>query len=278
MKKEPIIIIGMHRSGTTMISKFLEDSGVFMGVNKEINNESIFFLHINNWMFKQANAYWDLPYSMNLLSGKFKSEIIIYLNRFLTSPYLIRYLGFKNYLKYRNLKNIDFLWGWKDPRNTFTLELWKKIFPNSKIVHIYRNPIDVSNSLKKREGKYLLKNSKKFFYFGKISNYSVRVSYLSEGIKLWEEYLKKVFNLEKNLEKPIFHLKYENFLQNPYVEFKNLLDFLEIDLSNEKLKKIVKNVNKNRSYAFLNDRILVEKYLKIKNKPLIKKLGYNRMI
>ena len=42
---DPIIIIGMHRSGTTLLSKLLEKCGVFMGTKKEENNESIFFLN-----------------------------------------------------------------------------------------------------------------------------------------------------------------------------------------------------------------------------------------
>ena len=43
MKYNPIIIIGMHRSGTSMLSKILEDSDIFLGNNKDINNEALFF-------------------------------------------------------------------------------------------------------------------------------------------------------------------------------------------------------------------------------------------
>ena len=42
MKYNPIIIIGMHRSGTSMLSKILEDSDIFLGNNKDINNEALF--------------------------------------------------------------------------------------------------------------------------------------------------------------------------------------------------------------------------------------------
>ena len=43
MKYNPIIIIGMHRSGTSMLSKILEYSDIFLGNNKDINNEALFF-------------------------------------------------------------------------------------------------------------------------------------------------------------------------------------------------------------------------------------------
>ena len=45
--------------------------------------------------------------------------------------------------------------GWKDPRNTFTLDLWLKLFPNAKIINIMRHPLDVSQSLLVRQNKLL---------------------------------------------------------------------------------------------------------------------------
>ena len=64
MKYTPIIIIGMHRSGTTMLSKILENSGVFLGNNKDINNEALFFQKINTWFMRQVYASWDNPEPM----------------------------------------------------------------------------------------------------------------------------------------------------------------------------------------------------------------------
>ena len=65
-KRSPIIIIGMHRSGTTMLSKILEDMGVFMGEKKDINNEALFFLNFNRYIFKQTFATWDSPKNVKL--------------------------------------------------------------------------------------------------------------------------------------------------------------------------------------------------------------------
>lgn len=42
MHQTPVIILGMHRSGTTMITKILENLGLFVGVEKEINHEALF--------------------------------------------------------------------------------------------------------------------------------------------------------------------------------------------------------------------------------------------
>ncbi len=41
-------------------------------------------------------------------------------------------------------------WGWKDPRNTFTLPMWLKVFPNAKVIHVLRDKESVARSLMKR--------------------------------------------------------------------------------------------------------------------------------
>jgi len=82
----------------------------------------------------------------------------------------IKYLGFIKGLKYKSLKELDFPWGWKDPRNTFTIDIWIEVFPNAKLIHIYRNPIDVAESLRKRTLKCkkifngILKKKSNFYY------------------------------------------------------------------------------------------------------------------
>lgn len=43
MYHQPIIILGMHRSGTTMITQLLENLGLFVGTEKEVNHEALFF-------------------------------------------------------------------------------------------------------------------------------------------------------------------------------------------------------------------------------------------
>jgi hypothetical protein len=39
----PVIIIGMSRSGTTMLVEMLEQLGLFVGRKKTRNNEAVFF-------------------------------------------------------------------------------------------------------------------------------------------------------------------------------------------------------------------------------------------
>lgn len=42
------------------------------------------------------------------------------------------------------------VWGWKDPRNSITLPFWKNLIPDLKVVVCLRDPIEVAQSLQKR--------------------------------------------------------------------------------------------------------------------------------
>ncbi len=59
----PIIISGMHRSGTSLLSRIIEKTGVFLGKYKQRNNESLYFLQLNR-------------YIMSLNDGKYGSNAI----------------------------------------------------------------------------------------------------------------------------------------------------------------------------------------------------------
>jgi len=278
MKQQPVIIIGMHRSGTSLLSRILEKAGIFMGVKKEENNEALFFLKFNDWVLKQANATWDNPYCFNFINDTFISHIKRVYDKRQKSMFAIQYLGFQNYLKYREINNIDFKWGWKDPRNTFTLDIWKEIYPGAKILHIYRNPVDVAQSLKVRAEKIekqfsynLKKKLKEYLLKGKVGyNHSYRVLSLEGGFELWKEYVEKAFQ-----EKSAFHVKYEDLLQNPKENMGLIFDFLKLGIQESSLEEYIKEFNSDRRYAFRKNPELVCFYKKLKNDELVQKLGYS---
>ena len=62
-KNSPIIITGMHRSGTSLLSSKLSEMNVFMGIYQDINNESLFFQRLNRWMMNHIESSWDDPKS-----------------------------------------------------------------------------------------------------------------------------------------------------------------------------------------------------------------------
>ena len=146
---KPVIILGMHRSGTSMIARLLKQMGLFIGDDlfDETHSESRYFLRVNDELLKRVHATWDNPKNFDYF---LENENIVAM-----STSRVKYdLGtsqMKGFLgSHTSLQSINTPWGWKDPRTMITAPIWLNIFPKAKIVYILRNGIDVANSLQKR--------------------------------------------------------------------------------------------------------------------------------
>ena len=49
----------MHRSGTSLVSRILDQSGVMMGKDLQEDHESLFFIGLNEWIYENAGASWE---------------------------------------------------------------------------------------------------------------------------------------------------------------------------------------------------------------------------
>ena len=136
-QESPIIVAGMHRSGTSLLSKILTDMGVYMGSYQDVNNESIFFQRLNRWIMSCIGSSWDCPKTLRN-SNKDDLKIIEYkLKKSLKSKSTnFIYFGLKKTLMNHSFTNIKHQWGWKDPSNTFTLPIWLNIFNNAKVIDL----------------------------------------------------------------------------------------------------------------------------------------------
>jgi hypothetical protein len=286
-KISPVIVIGMHRSGTSLLSKLLEGMGVFMGADWEENNESEFFIEINDWLLKQAGVCWLEPASFNYISDDFKSVMTEIVRNRLKTYHRNKYLG--KHKKNKNLADLDFAWGWKDPRNTFTWEIWKEIFPEAKIIHLYRNPVDVVSSLNIREPKSIFftgnptrtgLKKKLLGYFlpsKRIFIHSFRSMSLYGSFEFWKEYVSKALTVNEKCPDKILHLKYEDLLSNPEKSLVCILSFLQMELDSPTLKKLTSFINPERRFAFRGNEKYETFYLEIKNDPLLVRLKYNNI-
>ncbi|MCF6148434.1 MAG: sulfotransferase [Candidatus Kuenenia sp.] len=283
---QPVIIIGMHRSGTTMLASLLEQLGLFIGVKKQENDESLFFFKLNDWLLRQANASWDNPHNFNFINTVFKERVLRVLKQHLKGMRRIEYLGFEKFLRYKDIRHVDFPWGWKDPRNTFTIDVWKDIFPHPKLLHIYRNPIDVANSARKREVeiqnnyKQNWKNTlKERFAFGKVFYQdSLRLQNIHEGIQLWKDYVQKAFSLEEEWKENILHIRYETFLDHPADTLEKIVRFIELPADPSSIYAVSKHVLSENNFTFIKDTSLQELYLQIQSEDIMHKLGYGDII
>lgn len=265
----PIIIIGMSRSGTSMITRMLDDLGLFVGKKLTGNHEAVFFREINDWLLTQCSGGLEDPGAIKyLLRDKEARGLFEEFIRFtMKTPHAISFLGLGRYLSLRTPEKLDVPWGWKDPRNTFTLPIWLDMFPQAKVIHIYRHPLDIVNSLMTRRKKGLSRLNERNKMFRPIYWYylmhkfilknrvfvDLRGGSLDEGFSLWEEYVAEARSHVDRLGDRAFEIKYEDFLERPGHVLKSLSEFCGLNAADNEIEKAALLANKSRAYAYLNE-------------------------
>jgi hypothetical protein len=133
----PLLIIGMHRTGTSLLSRVLNDAGIYMGAIRDHNGESFPILGVNQELLPD----WTQPQRVTTGIGHAKRAI------------LAAHYQLPNEARWRLWPFRNHCWGWKDPRTTFTLKAWMQLFPDLRVVHMRRQPEAVIKSLLARSGK-----------------------------------------------------------------------------------------------------------------------------
>lgn len=273
----------MHRSGSSLLVELLQKLGVFMGSDLEENNESMFFNRINEWLLRQAGASWDNPENFNYINENFENLMLQIIRQRLQSRKFRNYSqGFED-LQHKQSK----AWGWKDPRNTFTLPMWRKIFPGAKIIHIYRNPVDVVASIAKRESAklpnpanptrtglrkkfYALNLPKKRLYFS-----SFKCLDYEAAFRLWKEYIIQADEISQTTK--TLSVSFENLLENPNAVSQQLADFLGTGPYPD-INDFLSGIDNSRKFAFTNDESLIHFYKSIQDDELLAKFGYDNIL
>lgn len=144
--QQPLLILGMHRSGTSFLARLMQTLGVFIGdqlVGPQRGNPRGHFearpvleFHqnlINRRIASTRRAFDDGMLVQSPLRGDYTEEEIREAGELVSSM------------------ERDGFWGWKEPRTCLFLDLWQKILPEAMGVIVYRHPLDVHQSLLRRE-------------------------------------------------------------------------------------------------------------------------------
>ena len=155
------VVLGMHRSATSLAAKGLHDSGVFMGEdligacpsNIYGHYENRRFVELNNAILLKSGGSWDNPPAEEKILDAGKQ--------------------LKNRIEQtiaQESANREF-WGWKDPRTTLTIKCYWNYLENPHVIACFRNPVQIAQSLQKRDG-----------------------TPLAQGIRLATEYNRRLFD------------------------------------------------------------------------------------
>jgi len=132
------IILGMHKSGTTLISQTLHRSNINMGDFDE---------KISYYQGNQYERLESIEINQQILSSHNKNSIdIVNTNNDLKNDDSIQLL-IHDFIQDLNNKYEN--WGFKDPRTTLSFSIWKQYLNDYKIIAVYRNPVEVWNHYRK---------------------------------------------------------------------------------------------------------------------------------
>lgn len=288
----PTIIMGMHRSGTTLLVELLQERGWFAGARMGLNREAFFFQARNEWLLRALGGSWDYPLPVKTLyENDIKTQQIADL--FKTSVACFEFYSYTGSLKSiitcGSVLEGKPHWGWKDPRNVFTLGIWNTVFPGASLLYIRRNGVDVAASLRVREVAFRSSSFSERSYtpprlltrlanlgrpYGQYPTYSARCGTLDGCFGLWEEYSGEAESAFERYQGPKLCISYEDLVLNPSASLREITDFCGLDLCRTEAGDSLGGVVRKRAYAFLGDAELRAFYSEKRENEVMIKMGY----
>lgn len=180
MKSHVIIVLGMHRSGTSCLTGLLQQAGLVLGdvveqapYNKKGNRENLDIMALNDSVLAFSNAAWDSPPTELCWDSQHQSTRDAIIHRYSESA----------------------VWGFKDPRTMLTLPFWLEGLDEERLQFIatFRHPLSVAKSLNARQPDLSIE----------------------KGLALWRHYNEKLLDYHKQFNFPVlnFDLDPESYLQ-----------------------------------------------------------------
>lgn len=207
-----VCVTGMHRSGTSMVTRLLKLCGLYLGPDQKMipahsDNPNGFWEHLdivllNEKLLQILGGAWD--FVPKALPGWESDQNLNPIKEAVQQ--IIGGLG-----------QVPF-WGWKDPRNSLTIAFWRKILPELKVLICLRNPVEVAISLQKRNGLSII-----------------------FGLNLWYEYNNALMAAIKPEDRLITH--YEAYFKNPERELRRVLNWIGLCADNPQIEGAISTVN-----------------------------------
>lgn len=136
-KPQAVLILGMHRSGTSCLAGSLQEAGLYLGEvntaaphNAKGNRESRAIMDLQDDLLRANGGDWDAPPHEVVWSEEHQAR---------RDAIIAAYPS-------------DRIWGFKDPRTLLTLPGWLEALPPVRFVGTFRHPLAVAASLHARNG------------------------------------------------------------------------------------------------------------------------------
>lgn len=143
------VLLGMHKSGTTLLSQILHDSGIHMGSFDESKG------------YDEGNKYERLEtHDLNIeMLGYDYKELSINIATVVQDSATIKpeiLSKIKSFIAAQSAQSQD--WGFKDPRTCLTYHIWEKVLPPHKLIAIFRHPSELWGHYRRASLLHVLMN------------------------------------------------------------------------------------------------------------------------
>ena len=142
----PLIMAGMHRSGTSLLASAMQQAGVDIGQSLLGSSRSNKKGHFEDIEFTELHEAIFADNGVDIYQAHDRSNLTITPKRIEQAEALVQ------------ARNNRRIWGWKDPRTCLFLDFWSSLLPHAKYLFIFRRPEEVLASLKARKHPELFYN------------------------------------------------------------------------------------------------------------------------
>jgi hypothetical protein len=212
--KKGIIVLGMHRSGTSLAANLVYRCGVYAGgaaedgsllLQPDADNPAGYWeykplIHFNDELLSSvgANCYFPPSDYSNCILEQMAEK----------PSYRKKALGLIN-----TMESGGVLWFWKDPRLVILLPFWERVWDNVIYVIPVRNPLNMALSLRKRDALPI-----------------------SASLLIWQRYMLSILKHTERTTNKLF-VEYEKLIENPFEECKRLYLFISGDSRGDDMVK-----------------------------------------
>jgi Sulfotransferase family len=169
----PLIISGMHRSGTSLLANVFHSAGVNLGerllgpgkTNAKGHFEDIELIALHDDILKSNGTNWTLrrmPHQLQI-DRQFEDRARGLLD---------------------NRSHLE-LWGWKDPRTVLFLDFWENLLPNACFVFVFRRADEVVDSLRRRNDRKLRHGGR---FVRHLERVGLRFFSYQDALRAWSYY------------------------------------------------------------------------------------------
>jgi len=150
--QQVVVVLGMHRSGTSLVGSILQSLGVFLGedlIIPDLNNQAGYYEHaeivrLHAELLEIIDRRWTGP-----------KGTLDYPDNWWRSPAVEPIANQLKEIVRSEIAKAEGIWGFKDPRVSRLIPLWKCIFEELEVEPIYvlsvRDPLAVAGSVLRRD-------------------------------------------------------------------------------------------------------------------------------